>query len=200
MDTYFDILPQDVISVILIKIENVGDFIPLNDIHNFRDVISKPYFWSLKTKLSLSNIDFKYIPTFLLDFSKSFEIKLMNYATLIHSYQELNSVLTEWQNGINKFSEGFGISGTGYKYHLWSVNNFDVLRLDLFKPDKVKILLAYFLNYKTQRLQSDGISLNLFNNGTCRMDIHCLHITMRTYIPKIDAINFFTYVIFNNLS
>lgn len=195
MDTYFDVLPQDIISVILIKIENVRDFIPLNDVHNFRDVISKPHFWSLKTKLSLPNINFKYIPTSLLDFNKSFKIKLINYATLMHSYKRLTSILLDWQNKRIDYS-----SKSYHVYHLSSIINLDLLRLDLLSPDQVDSLVDAYSNLGADISSFGRLRMRLYDNDTCNLEIKIMDISIKYYIPKIDALNFLTYAIFNNLS
>lgn len=187
--TYFDVIPKDLIMTILLKINDVDDFMQLGSI--FKDVLSTAYFWDTKIKLVLNDINFSCIPQDLLDFNTSYDIILMNYGSLIHSYQELQYVLSQWNNIGNE-----GTEAVTAKYALRSINNFKLLRLDLLDPENTKTLMNFFTNYRNGSTKNNYLEILLFDGSKCKLNILCNGARVNYSISTSDAVNLITYLTF----
>lgn len=197
METYFDVIPEDIIKVILLKIDEVTDFVRVGSM--FKDVLSKSYFWNMKVRSILHNVNLGCVPSSLLNFNKSYEIILMNYGNLMRSYRLLSSRLLEWQELIDQYNGGSDVRSWTYLYTLHGITDYEVLRPDLLSPDDAGLLIILFSKYSYSSTLQNYIRIDLLENGLSRVEVRSEDGRIRYHMSKIDVTNLLTYLIFNGI-
>lgn len=207
METYFNVIPNDIISIILSKFETIEDFQLLVNYNEFRDILTDHRFWDTKVRMLLKDVNLRYVPCDLLNFKASYIIILINYNTLRTFYHQLKLKLLNWDTLINNYepdeeNQEEDLSYDYSWYELTSVLNPEVLRLDLLDPEDVDMITEFYLYYRDETNRDrDTFDIILNENSICKinLNIKTLNAFISYEMNRTDAINILTYVIFNNV-
>lgn len=147
MTTYFDMVNDDIISQILIHVNDVMSYGKLVTLNFFGHVLGNYKFWNMLVKVKFSNITFDLIPNYLYTFDKKddFIIWYSNYFRLNSAYSYATRYTNNFEKELRETGEYYGKKSEGYKFHA------PTMRFALNLVNNIKVLNLYY----TERISSE---------------------------------------------
>ena len=88
MATYLDLIPKDLIYIILYKV-NDDDITDITDIKNLVEFSADSTFWENRIRYKVGNLNLNLIPQWFYNYrGKSMEVVMENYNKLLFNYEE----------------------------------------------------------------------------------------------------------------
>ena len=168
MTTYFDMVNDDIISQILIHVNDVMSYGKLVTLNFFGHVLGNYKFWNMLVKVKFSNITFDLIPNYLYTFDKKddFIIWYSNYFRLNSAYSYATRYTNNFEKELRETGEYYGKKSEGYKFHaptmrfaLNLVNNIKVLNGAWLGFDARPVAVNTVLAYSLKRLGVEYIDI-----------------------------------------
>lgn len=208
MTTYFDIIPEELISIILFNIEEVSDHINLKDITAFNKVLMTQEYWIQKIKITLPRLDLKCIPQSLLNFKNDiFDITLMNYGSILRAYNYMKEIISQPAKSVKKRKDRElheGDQGEEVRYDwAWDlgINNFKLLRLDLLNNEDILEITSIFTiiypYYYKRHIEDHEIKISFYDTGRYKFTITGMSRDITYFISRQDVINMIIHLACN---
>lgn len=178
--SYFDILPLEVRVIICGKF-NDDEFKQMERSDILEKELSDRYFWNLLIKLTMPDIDLRYIPECKYKYEgKSNMVAITNYISLYEKYNLMKKNLKSKHKGEKylKYRERYNISC----FRDASVITLEYTKLKLPRETKDKICTMF--NDMT-KMKSTEVSITINNSGECHINIK----KMKFQIDITDLLN-----------
>ena len=141
---YIDIIPRELIELILYDITSPYDLISVSNLNTVSQVINNNRFWDAKIRKEFPDVNFALIPSYLYKLeSESLAINLANYSHLYQSYKEVKDTINFFQNSSQI---GNVLTQPRSSFKLSSVNNIAAIIPPYADPNTRTKLLDNFIN------------------------------------------------------
>jgi hypothetical protein len=201
MSSYFSTIPKEVVSLVLLNFDSIEELQVLYTYEGFKEVLTSAYFWITKTQSLLEGVNLSFISSDLLKFKSSFVVDIINYITLIESYDVLQNWVSNWDYIISHSGEDEDDPGYTYlAFDLKSVLSPEVLGIDKLSQEDVEMLIKYY-QLKGYSPDTNVLILKLLGGGACDIMINMkvLNVKVEYRMNRTDTINILTYLAFNGI-
>ena len=162
-ETYFDIIPTDILDLILLEVDDPIDLAHLSEsgISSVESHLRKEKFWKSKIKVLFPNGDDKYINPYLTTFKDddyNLTIVIMKYTILSNISVTIRYIIDEMLDEIN-FYETNNLYRSHYiigKSDLKFINNYDCLKLNSlphYEEKEIVRMAMYPRSYRDPRIE-----------------------------------------------
>lgn len=203
MATYFEVLPQDVRLVILLKVDDMVDLVRLRGVTYFNEVFSLPIFWKTKIKEEYPFAIYTFLPDYLKTFSTDPIKNFITYGVLSRGLHVVKFIVIGHYEYIKDYKEdlinedGAEVFSDDLNYSLSHVNNVDALFVGSITEDQ-KIRIMNF--YSLYRIKNIIVTVKLYNNEKYKVTVNPRNVNpdeekISYNISHGDALAILTYII-----
>lgn len=199
MTTYFDIIPDDITKLILIRV-NIND---IKDMYQlFSKIIDDPNFWFNKIKRDFPLANLKLLPGYIYDYkglpliNRIFQYKKLNeaYSSSINPLKdqamEMKYYFSEEGQTVIKSLDRYLIQYSHLAYSIRSVNNLNVITsLNMISED--------YLNLLGRVSANDYVSIFLYEDGGCVIGIGYAIEYAKCNMSRYEAFNVLLHLYIN---
>lgn len=136
--TYLEVIPKDILNLILLEIDDVDTFAKLfrTYITPIENHLRSEIFWKSKIKILFPQGGYKYINSYLMSFKGSDDVIIMKYSILYKISKNIDDILFVTMEQIES-DKGTEYMNPKYRlcyFSLAFINNYDCLKLDSLYP------------------------------------------------------------------